>query len=187
MGELQRQFRRHVSPPRAGAVLVLLAVFVAVLTVRLLAAEGPPQSGSASGAEEALVLAAVQQFFDGMATGDATLVGEVVVPEGQFFSIRYENAESFTTRTSTNQEFLDRLAAGGTDLLERMWDPTVMIHGRLATVWTPYDFHRDGDFSHCGVDSFNLVRTEEGWKIANGAYTVEPSDCAPSPLGPPRR
>ena len=49
----------------------------------------------------------------------------------------------------------------------------------------PYDFHRDGEFSHCGVDAFTLVRTESGWKISGGVYTVETEGCAPSPLGPP--
>jgi hypothetical protein len=33
-----------------------------------------------------------------------------------------------------------------------------------------------------GVDAFDL-KTDEGWRIAGGAYTVE-SKCEPSPLGP---
>ena len=31
--------------------------------------------------------------------------------------------------------------------------------------------------------AFDLIKTEEGWKIAGGTYTVE-SKCEPSPLGP---
>jgi len=50
-------------------------------------------------------------------------------------------------------------------------------------VWAPYDFWRDGKFSHCGVDAFDLIKTDEGWKIAGGGYTLE-SKCEPSPLGP---
>jgi hypothetical protein len=52
-------------------------------------------------------------------------------------------------------------------------------------VWTPYDFHIDGEFSHCGIDAFNMVRTDEGWKIASIVWTVERTGCENSPLGPP--
>ena len=31
--------------------------------------------------------------------------------------------------------------------------------------------------SHCGINQFNLVRTDAGWKIANGASTMNPADC----------
>ena len=48
---------------------------------------------------------------------------------------------------------------------------------------TPYDFWIDGKFSHCGIDAFDLIKTEEGWKLAGGVYTIE-SKCEPSPLGP---
>ena len=31
-------------------------------------------------------------------------------------------------------------------LLERMWDPIVLIDGDIAMVWTRYDFFIDGEF-----------------------------------------
>jgi hypothetical protein len=65
-----------------------------------------------------------------------------------------------------------------------MWDPLVLVHGRIAVVWAPYDFHINGEFSHCGVDAFTLIKTENGWQIAGAAYTIEPKGCAASPLGP---
>ena len=81
----------------------------------------------------------------------------------------------------------DAATAGDeTRMLERMWDATVLVHGPLAQVWTPYDFHADGEFSHCGVDAFTLIKTSEGWRVSGVAYTVEPTGCEPSPLGPPR-
>lgn len=86
-------------------------------------------------------------------------------------------------RTFTNQEYLRDLPGRKQAVRERMWDPEVRIRGRIAHVWTPYDFWTDGKFSHCGVDAFDLLRTDEGWKIAGGTYTVE-RDCQPSPLGP---
>jgi hypothetical protein len=54
-------------------------------------------------------------------------------------------------------------------------------------LWTPYDLYRNGSFSHCGVDAFTLVRGTRGWLVASVIYTIEPTGCAPSPLGPPAR
>jgi hypothetical protein len=56
----------------------------------------------------------------------------------------------------------------------------------MAVVTAPYDFYRNGAFSHCGIDLFELLETEDGWRISGGVYTVQRDACPPSPLGPPR-
>ena len=140
--------------------------------------------GAGPDSEEAAVVAVVQKFFDAMSARDVEAARAVVLPEGRDHSIR-EGAEGPIIRSFTHEDFVARLATGTEKLLERMWEPKVMMHGRIAVLWAPYDFHRDGEFSHCGVDAFTLVKTESGWKISGGVYTVETEGCAPSPLGPP--
>jgi hypothetical protein len=137
----------------------------------------------ASTPAEAAVLAAVQSFFDSMAAKDVEAAREVLVPEGRFFSVRIIDGEK-VVRSLTNEEYLDGLAKSEGDWLERMWDPEVRIRGDLATVWTAYDFHLNGEFSHCGVDAFNLMKIEGTWRITGGSYTVEREGCEASPLGP---
>jgi hypothetical protein len=58
-----------------------------------------------------------------------------------------------------------------------MWDPEVRIDGPMATLWAPYDFHRSGEFSHCGVDAFQLALKEDGWRIVSIIYTVRRLGC----------
>lgn len=41
----------------------------------------------------------------------------------------------------------------------------VKTDGPLAIAWTPYRFFYNGKFSHCGVNSFQLVRLNGQWKI----------------------
>jgi hypothetical protein len=48
-------------------------------------------------------------------------------------------------------------------------------------VWTPYAFYYDGNFSHCGVDSFQLARTAEGWKVVQIADTRRTQGCPTPP------
>lgn len=134
--------------------------------------------------EKNAILAAVQQFFDTMAAKDVAGATEVLVPDGQFFSIRTVDGER-VVRSSTNQEYLERLAGTKDYWLERMWEPEIRLRGDVATVWAPYDFFLNGNFSHCGYDAFHLMKIDGRWMITGGSYTVEYTGCEPSPLGPP--
>ena len=133
--------------------------------------------------EEKAVLAVVQRLFDAMASRDSAAAQQVLIAEGRYFSVR-DTGAGVAVGGATHQEFAERLAGGKEEMRERMWDSKVLIHGRIAVVWTPYDFHRNRKFSHCGVDAFNLVKTAEGWKIAGFVYTVEPTGCPGTPLPP---
>jgi hypothetical protein len=75
------------------------------------------------------------------------------------------------------------LADTAEDKLVERWtgDPTVMIRGPIAVVWGEYEFMINGYFSHCGVDSIDLVKVDGDWKIANWMWTVEKKGC---PTGP---
>jgi hypothetical protein len=135
--------------------------------------------------DRALVLAAVQQFFDVLASRDVDAAKRLMLPGGSTVSSRDEDGKP-TFRMQSHQEFFDSLPKQQGKFLERMWNPDVRIHGAIASVTTPYDFHRDGKFSHCGIDVFNLVKTPDGWKIAGAMWTIQRTGCPPSPLGPPK-
>ena len=163
---------------------VMATLLMAVLPWCAYAPASGQEAGS-DGEDRAAVLVAVETFFTSMTDRDVVAARSVLEPLGRFFSVRIGADGSRSVRTFTNQEYLDGLAGGTVVQRERMWDVQIRIHGDIATAWGPYDFHRDGVFSHCGVDAVDLIRTAEGWRITGGVYTVEPEGCAPSPLGPP--
>lgn len=152
------------------------------ITLFLTTLLGMSTSVSAQANEKTAVLAAVQQFFDAMTARDAVATERVLMPEGRFVSFRTVDGK-LKMRSSLNQDYLKNLPSGKEKLRERMWKPEVKIRGSIANVWTPYDFWIDGKFSHCGIDSFDMVKVEGQWKIASGSYTVE-TECKSSPLGP---
>ena len=41
----------------------------------------------------------------------------------------------------------------------------ILINKELASVWTPYQLYVKEKYIHQGVNSFQVVRTKEGWKI----------------------
>lgn len=128
-------------------------------------------------------MAAVQELFDAMATGDTARAGAILLPEGQLVVQRPRPDGSMGVGITPHRDFIASLAQANEPWIERMWDSEVRIEGSLASLWTPYDFHSGTTFSHCGVEVFTLLQTADGWKITGGTYTVE-QDCQPSPLGP---
>lgn len=142
----------------------------------------PSTARAQTGADREAVLKTVRAFFDTMTARDVDGARKILMPQGRFHAMRIQDGKP-DVRAFSNEEYFSQLASSKQVMRERMWNPEVRIHGLIATVWAPYDFWIDGKFSHCGIDAFDLIRTEEGWKIAGGAYTIE-TKCEPSPLGP---
>ena len=125
-------------------------------------------------AEEKDALAATQKLFDAMAAHDAVALRALLLPGARLFSVRDERPPAGTA----GEDFATQIGALTVPIVERFTaPPTVSIRGRMAQVWGEYEFIRDGKFNHCGVDSFNLFKTAEGWKVAAISYTTETTGC----------
>ena len=64
------------------------------------------------------------------------------------------------------QAFLNSVAkqpVGAID--ERIVFDKILINKELASVWTPYQLYVKDKYIHQGVNSFQVVRTKDGWKI----------------------
>lgn len=48
---------------------------------------------------------------------------------------------------------------------ERLLSYHIQVDGDMANAWTPYEFYINGNFSHCGVDSFQFIKVDGVWKI----------------------
>jgi hypothetical protein len=161
-------------------------VFCLLISMATLRAAERTAAKEAAAEERGAVLAVVQKFFDAMAAADADALRSTSLPSFQFHAVRSDLKGAAVSRR-TLDEFATQIAASKARLLERMWDATVLVHDRIAMVWAPYDFHRDGKFTHSGIDVFTLARTDAGagWKILDLAFTVEPGVPSQHPAGPP--
>jgi hypothetical protein len=153
---------------------ILTLAFTLALSCTAPSAEAPvnPEGSEA-------VLAAAQALFDALHNRDSAAIVTLMTPHGRFVV-----PTDLGIRESSAEQMGAAISAGTEVLMERMWDPEVRIEGLTATVWTPYDFYRDGEFSHCGIDAFQLVKLNGQWKIASVMYTRQTEGCD-SPLGPP--
>jgi hypothetical protein len=135
-------------------------------------------------AEKALVLEVTDAFFEALSAGDTASLGALVAPGATLHRVR-TGPSGPVLGARTRGDFLDGIGSDDNDLLERVWDPVVMVEGDVAMVWAPYDFHLNGEFSHCGVDVMTLLNDGTGWRITGVTYTVVREGCEPSPLGSP--
>lgn len=134
-------------------------------------------------AEEAAMLAIADAAFDRITADDSIGLTDLMIPEAMIYIGVVEDGK-YGVRTRTYQETRDR--AMTVDLHERGWDPTVMHSGTIGVVWYPYDIYINGEWSHCGVDIFNMIRTDAGWRVSVLQYNVQqPPECEPHPDGPP--
>jgi hypothetical protein len=131
------------------------------------------------------LVAVVSHFFVAMEKRDTHTLRTLLEPEGHVFGLLWRK-DSVDISVDAHAEMVTAIVSAKERWRERIWNPTVLQRGPLAVVWAPYDFYLGTKFSHCGVDTFTLVRRREGWRIADVAFTMEPEGCKPSPLGPRR-
>ncbi|HEY6504132.1 MAG TPA: nuclear transport factor 2 family protein [Chitinophagaceae bacterium] len=108
----------------------------------------------------------INNLFDGMRNADATLFKSVFSDSAVMQTIsRTKEGKTVVINESPDKfaEFVSHLKKDSAD--ERITFETVKIDGPLAIAWTPYQFYHNGKFSHCGVNSFQLVRFNGVWKI----------------------
>ena len=127
---------------------------------------------------DAQVVRVIDKLWEAMRTKNADAIRALFTTEGQLVLISKPGAGEESSKTSvfTRADFAKMIVAGTGELIERMPQPEAKIFGDAAIVFGRYTFHVGDKFSHCGTNTFNLVRTADGWKIANGVSTME-SQC----------
>jgi hypothetical protein len=108
------------------------------------------------------VKAVINKLFAAMKSSDAAALQECFADSAILQTItasgkiRNEQVSAFAKQIST-------LPKDSAD--ERTSFDLVKVDDGLAIAWTPYQFFYAGKFSHCGVNSFQLVRFNGDWKI----------------------
>ncbi len=127
--------------------------------------------------EEGAVKKVINNLFTGMKTGDSTLtrsafaagaVMQTIVNKDGKVSVRTEAVNDFVKLIGTpHKEIYD----------ERVVFTKLLTDGPLAAVWTDYQFYVGEKFSHCGVNSFQLVKGDNGWQIVYIIDTRRKEKC----------
>ena len=131
------------------------------------------------GNETDAVKKTISNMFDAMRAGDTTNLKNQLADR---FLLYYANPKKDTTGNViivNTSEFLKGVeaAAGG------HWDEKIVnyndvnVSNGIAMVWASYKFYLGEKFHHCGIDVFQLLKTERGWKIVSVFYTIKTGNC----------
>ena len=125
------------------------------------------------------VLATVQRLFDAMRTRDTATMRSLFAPGARLVGMRTRQTGEVVMQDLSADQFAAFVARDTrAPWIERPWNPEVRVRGTLATVWAAYDFHFGTQFSHCGVDAVQLLKTpDRGWQIVSIADTFERDGC----------
>ncbi|MFT5847879.1 nuclear transport factor 2 family protein [Psychroserpens sp.] len=124
------------------------------------------------------VKSTIEQFFEGFHKQDSTLILKTIHNAIKIQSIGNTKEGKPVLNTLEFAIFLNAIVSipKGKSFKEEILEYKIQLDGNMAHVWTPYKFWYDGNFSHCGVNSFQLFKEDGQWKIV---YLIDTrrSDC----------
>ncbi len=152
-------------------LLLLLPLLAPTLIARAQTTATP------SPTETAAVQATIRAFFAGMRLGDSAAVRATLAP-GAIFHTLTNGPGPPAVHPESPAAFLRAVGTPHPEAWdERIRFEQVLIDANLASVWTPYEFYRGSTFSHCGYNSFQLVKLAGGWRIAHIIDTRRKEKC----------
>lgn len=133
-------------------------------------------------ADNDAVLLPVQQLFDGMRNGDSTMVRYAFTASPVMETVVKNKAGQTTIQAGNLLDFLNAVGTPHDEVWdEKIWSYEIRQDGQMASVWTPYTFYVGDKMSHCGVNNFTLLETENGWKINHIIDTRRRDNCREVP------
>ena len=128
----------------------------------------------AQNTSEKEIIKPIENLFNAMKSADSLGVknafsGSAIMQTfGKNQEIRTDKVEDFAKQVGASQ-------AG--DLDEKFTISKILVDGNMASVWVPYQFYYKGNFSHCGVNSFQLAKINNEWKIQYIIDTRRKDNC----------
>lgn len=175
---------RHPQTRPARAPEGTIPVSIRLLLLALASGIPAQVTGQVPPDQRPRVLAVVDSALAAITREDMAALADLMLAEALTFPVaQREGVTRYRVRTRADT----RAGVPKEEIVERGFEAEVRVSGPLAMVWLPYDLYVNGQWSHCGVDAFSLIRVESGWRIAHLAFTVEqPPACRAHPDGPPR-
>jgi hypothetical protein len=128
--------------------------------------------------EEIEIQNVISMLFEGMKDKKPEMFRQVFHPDASMQTV-IAGEDGASLGSDSVEDFVNGIAAtpSETILEERILDYQIKIDGEMASVWTPYEFFVNGNFSHCGVNSFQMIKTPAGWKITYVIDTRRKTGC----------
>ncbi len=140
-------------------------LFILLATVTNIQLANAQTTAVSSQDSVAAVQQVVQNMFIAMKNSDTVLL-KTCFSNNVIFQTIVNKAGEVSVKNESLQDFINSIGkqqVGSLD--EQIKFESIKVNRELASVWTPYQFFYKEKYSHSGVNSFQLVKLKEGWKI----------------------
>lgn len=128
----------------------------------------------AQNTSEKEIVKPIETLFNAMKSADS--LGVINAFSGSAIMQTFDKNQEI--RTDKVEDFAKQVGASQAgDLDERFTISKILVDGNMASVWVPYQFYYKGNFSHCGVNSFQLAKINNEWKIQYIIDTRRKDNC----------
>ena len=120
-----------------------------------------------SSEDENQVKQVIETFFDGFHKQDSVMIKNTVADE-IVLQTTGRNPEGKTLfKTEEFPKFLKSIVGipETTKFEEKLTSFSIQVDRTMANAWIGYEFWLNGEFSHCGINSFQLINFDGEWKI----------------------
>lgn len=132
--------------------------------------------GLADESPKAQVQQVVDSFQVSLTAKDAKALGDLFLPESKawittlgepsFTNVRAKHPDVTRYKAGSWQEFTDFVGKAKGSVEERFHNVRTDTDGSVASVYFDFEFLMDGKVGNHGAETWQLVRTDQGWKIA---------------------
>ncbi|UPG89810.1 nuclear transport factor 2 family protein [Luteibacter aegosomaticola] len=122
----------------------------------------------------------VSQFQGALKTHDGKALASLFTPECSWVEalgaeslvkVKAKKPDAGPYHTSTPAKFVDFVANSKDPLEERFHDVRIETDGTVGIVYFDFDFLLNGKIQNHGAETWQMVRTDDGWKIAAMLYS----------------
>jgi hypothetical protein len=120
----------------------------------------------------------IDNLFLGMKNGDSNLVRNSFHPNVKLETIFNTKTGETKLKEENLTNFLNVVGTPHDGIWnEKIINSTIQIDQIMAHVWAYYKFYVDELFIHCGVNSFQLAKLNNEWKIIHLIDTRRKQGC----------
>lgn len=126
-----------------------------------------------------IIKQSIEDFFKGFHARDSVAIKKTLGEDFTLQTIVKDTIGSASLRKTSASMFFKNISGIPLemDFEEKLLSFNINSDGLMAHVWTPYEFWLGGKFSHCGVNSFHLMKTDAGWRIISIIDTRYKKGC----------
>lgn len=138
------------------------------------------QEPNASGVDaKEQVKRVIETFFEGFHKQDSTIIKTTVADQVVLQTTGKDPQGKTLFRTEEFSKFIHSIVniPDSIQFEEKLTSFSIQLDRTMANAWVGYEFWLNGNFSHCGINSFQLVNFDGEWKIIYLIDTRGKEDC----------